>query len=587
MSDKSKAEELKNQGNAALQQGKTDEAISLYSQAIAIDANNHAYFSNRSAAYAKIYRFEEALNDAEKSVQINEKWGKGYQRKGVALHGLRRFKEAIEAFKIGLTLEPENAQIKSGLEESERALKFEQQQEQNQRSTESIFKTFADLFKGDVVSRIRTMPEVAHLADDKEFLKKIELINKDPNKMAEYLQDERIKTYLTTALQYQTVQQMSNEDRAKLVQKQEEMRQKREKAEEEERERKRKQEKELKESEERRRKEEELSKLTQDQRKALEIKESANKLYTEKKFLEALPLYEEASKLDPTNLVYLNNICAVHLELKDYQKTIVIGNNAVEVGRANHAPFEAIGRALQRIGTAYSRLGDYENAIMYYQKSLTEHRDGNTLTLLKKVEKAYEEKKKQDYISPELSQKAKEEGNSLFRENKFADAIEKYSEAIKRNPTDHTIYTNRAQTYVKLMALPEALRDCEECIKLKPDFVKAYLKKGQIHFMMKEYQKALKTYEQALEFDPENAELSEAVSRTVQAVNRQEDMDPETVKRNVEKDPELQAILADPVMQQVLKDLQNDPRTAAGYMQDERIRKNLEKLIAAGIISTR
>jgi len=196
-------------------------------------------------------------------------------------------------------------------------------------------------------------------------------------------------------------------------------------------------------------------------------------------------------------------------------------------------------------------------------------------------------RKKQDYVNPELALKAKEEGNALFRENKFAQAVEKYTEAIKRNPSDHTLYTNRAQSYIKVMALPDALKDCEESIKLKPDFVKGYLRKGQIHFMMKEYQKALKTYEEAIELDPNNTEISEAVSRTVQAINRHEDMDPETVKRNVEKDPELQAILADPLMQQVLKELQTDPRAAAGYMKDDRIRKNLEKLIAAGIISTR
>jgi len=211
------------------------------------------------------------------------------------------------------------------------------------------------------------MPEVASFADDKDFVKKIEMIKQDPSKLSEHLQDEKIKTYLTVALQYQTFSQMSPEERAKLVQKQEEMRMKREKVEEVERERKRKLEKEQKEAEEKKKKEEELSKLSTGQKKALDLKETANKLYTEKLFNEALPLYEEASKLDPSNIVYLNNICAVHLELKNYQKTIEIGNSAVETGRANHAPFEQIGRALQRIGTAYSRLNDFENAILYLQ----------------------------------------------------------------------------------------------------------------------------------------------------------------------------------------------------------------------------
>jgi len=105
--------------------------------------------------------------------------------------------------------------------------------------------------------------------------------------------------------------------------------------------------------------------------------------------------------------------------------------------------------------------------------------------------------------------------------------------------------------------------------------------------MMKEYQKALKTYEEGLEHDPSNTEITEAVTKTVQAINSHENLDPETVKRNVEKDPELQRILGDPMMQQVLKELQTNPQSINGYLRDDKIRANIEKLIAAGVISTR
>jgi len=174
--------------------------------------------------------FEEALRDGEKSVQINSKWGKGFQRKGVALHNLRRFEEAVEAFKMGLKLEPENTQIKVGLEEAESALEWEQEQKQSSGTKEGIFKVFADLFKGDVIERVRSMPEISQFADDKDFVRKIEMIKADPSKISEYLQDDKIKTYLTAALQYQTLSQMSPQERANLVQKQEEVRQKKRKS---------------------------------------------------------------------------------------------------------------------------------------------------------------------------------------------------------------------------------------------------------------------------------------------------------------------------------------------------------------------
>ena len=49
-------------------------------------------------------------------------------------------------------------------------------------------------------------------------------------------------------------------------------------------------------------------------------------------------------------------------------------------------------------------------------------------------------------------------------------------------------------------------------------------------------------------------------------------------------DPEIQNIMTDPVMRQVLQDLQEDPRTAAKHMSQPQIRMKLDKLVKAGIV---
>ena len=67
---------LKDKGNAALQADKFDDAIKFYSEAIALDENNHVLYSNRSAAYAKAGKYRQALEDAEKTVQLKPDWGK-------------------------------------------------------------------------------------------------------------------------------------------------------------------------------------------------------------------------------------------------------------------------------------------------------------------------------------------------------------------------------------------------------------------------------------------------------------------------------------------------------------------------------
>jgi stress-induced-phosphoprotein 1 len=59
-----------------------------FTQAIALDSNNHVLYSNRSAVYAAQAEYEKALADAEKAIEIKPDWSKGHQRKGAAYRGL-------------------------------------------------------------------------------------------------------------------------------------------------------------------------------------------------------------------------------------------------------------------------------------------------------------------------------------------------------------------------------------------------------------------------------------------------------------------------------------------------------------------
>ena len=54
--------------------------------------------------------------------------------------------------------------------------------------------------------------------------------------------------------------------------------------------------------------------------------------------------------------------------------------------------------------------------------------------------------------------------------------------------------------------------------------------------------------------------------------------------RHAMVDPEIQAILKSPVIQNVLNDLQNDPKAASKAFQNPVIAERLNKLIASGIL---
>ena len=51
-------------------------AIDRYTQAITLNRNNHVLFSNRSAAYARVGKFSEALEDAKRCHELKPDWPK-------------------------------------------------------------------------------------------------------------------------------------------------------------------------------------------------------------------------------------------------------------------------------------------------------------------------------------------------------------------------------------------------------------------------------------------------------------------------------------------------------------------------------
>ena len=72
-------------------------------------------------------------------------------------------------------------------------------------------------------------------------------------------------------------------------------------------------------------------------------------------------------------------------------------------------------RAFGRIGSAYNKLNDLENAVKFYSKSLTEHRTPDILTKLRETEKAKAEADRKSYIDPQKAESAREEGNTAFK----------------------------------------------------------------------------------------------------------------------------------------------------------------------------
>lgn len=120
--------QAKEQGNTAYRNKDWAEAIKMYTLAVDVAASRPLWeanqvardelslcLANRSAAFASCEHWIGALCDAEAVTKLKKPWAKGHYRKGKALVGLERYKEAREAFELGLQFDPENKDLKQAL----------------------------------------------------------------------------------------------------------------------------------------------------------------------------------------------------------------------------------------------------------------------------------------------------------------------------------------------------------------------------------------------------------------------------------------------------------------------------------------
>ncbi|KAJ1959528.1 Serine/threonine-protein phosphatase 5, partial [Dipsacomyces acuminosporus] len=93
-----------------------------------------------------------------------------------------------------------------------------------------------------------------------------------------------------------------------------------------------------------------------------------------------------------------------------------------------------------------------------------------------------------------LANELKLEANSLYAKKQYAEAIEKYTEAINTDPTVPAFLTNRAQCYLHTEGYGAALEDANEALKINPDFIKAYYRRASANFAMGNLKEARADY---------------------------------------------------------------------------------------------
>ncbi|KAH0448252.1 hypothetical protein IEQ34_022052 [Dendrobium chrysotoxum] len=107
--------------------------------------------------------------------------------------------------------------------------------------------------------------------------------------------------------------------------------------------------------------------------------------------------------------------------------------------------------------------------------------------------------------------RARTHGNELFNAGKFEEACFAYGEGLKYDPSNPTLYCNRAACLSKLGHWEKSIKDCNEALKIYPHHTKALLRRAASNGKLERWAESVKDYEVLRMELPRDSEVAESL----------------------------------------------------------------------------
>jgi tetratricopeptide (TPR) repeat protein len=205
-----------------------------------------------------------------------------------------------------------------------------------------------------------------------------------------------------------------------------------------------------------------------------ELRTRGNDLFKAGKHAEAIKTYDDAISLDSLNAVLFTNRALAKQKLERIDEAILDARRAVTIDTSTLKGYVILIKCL-------NSKGDFASSTV----------------ALDSVHLAYETRPEVVELRALTAAGAKESGNAHFKAGRLDEAIGSYTVAIKNDPSNHLLYSNRSAAYQSKKAWDKGAADGEACLRLCESFPKAYVHLGRCQVQLKRWGDALATVAKA------------------------------------------------------------------------------------------
>ncbi|KAI1827847.1 hypothetical protein F4861DRAFT_291778 [Xylaria intraflava] len=180
--DPAKAEEAREEGNKKFKEQDFPGAVAAYSEMIKRAPEDPRGYSNRAAAFVKLFEFPSALDDCNTAIKKDPKFIRAYIRKAQIYFGMRKYSECIDACNAATEVDNKH-------HNKANAREIDQQQ---QKALQAMYAARENETEDQTRERLMKDPELMSIMQDPVMQSILQQAQSDPAALQEHMRNPAV-----------------------------------------------------------------------------------------------------------------------------------------------------------------------------------------------------------------------------------------------------------------------------------------------------------------------------------------------------------------------------------------------------------